>query len=80
MRIRGGITSHGFAVNVDPDLTAFDRFTACRLPDVTMTSLARLAAEQGRPTPNEMTVRAALSSRFGAGHPARRPDDEAVSV
>src|SRR6266699_2594609 len=43
MRIRGGVTSHGFALNIDPDLSVFDRFIACGLQDVSMTSLRQIA-------------------------------------
>ena len=66
MRIRGGVTSHGFALNIDPDLTVFDRFTACRLDGVEMTSLRRLADAAGRPLPSEPVVRDALASCLGA--------------
>jgi lipoyl(octanoyl) transferase len=65
MRIRGGITSHGFALNIDPDLTVFDRFTACRLDGVEMTSLRRLAEAAGRPLPPEPIIRDALAARLG---------------
>jgi lipoyl(octanoyl) transferase len=67
MRIRGGVTSHGFALNVDPDMSAFRRFTACRLDDVTMVSLAELAAERGRPAPPDAEVRDAVAAALGAG-------------
>src|SRR5258707_3921440 len=35
-----GISTHGFAVNVENDLEPFSWVVACGLPDVTMTSLA----------------------------------------
>jgi lipoyl(octanoyl) transferase len=70
MRIRGGITSHGFALNIDPDLSVFDRFTACRLDGVEMTSLRRLAETQGRELPPEPIIRDALAAHLGA-HPVR---------
>jgi lipoyl(octanoyl) transferase len=54
MRIRHGITSHGFALNVDPDMTAFDTFTVCGLHDVTMTSLRRMAGERALPPDAEI--------------------------
>ena len=60
MRIRHGITSHGFALNVDPDLGAFDQFTVCGLPGVRMTSLRELAAGQGVTPPGEPAVRDAV--------------------
>jgi lipoate-protein ligase B len=40
------VTFHGFALNVDPDLAAFDRFHPCGFSGSVMTSLAR---ELGRP-------------------------------
>jgi lipoyl(octanoyl) transferase len=66
MRIRGGITSHGFALNIDPDLTVYDRFTACRLDGVEMTSLRRMATRTGREEPPEPIIRDALAARLGA--------------
>jgi lipoyl(octanoyl) transferase len=63
---RGGVTSHGFALNITSDLEEFARFTACRLPDVTMTSLAQLAARQGRSAPSEAEVRDAVAKALGA--------------
>lgn len=66
MRIRAGVTSHGFALNVTPDLAAFSAFTACGLPGVAMTSLAELAAAAGRPAPAEETVRSAVADALGA--------------
>jgi lipoyl(octanoyl) transferase len=60
MRIRHGVTSHGFALNVDPDLRAFDQFTVCGLPGVRMTSLRELAAEQGAAAPGDPEVRDAV--------------------
>jgi lipoyl(octanoyl) transferase len=62
MRIRHGITSHGFALNVDPNMSIFERFTVCGLHDVTMTSLSRLAAEAGTETPSDAAVRNAVSA------------------
>jgi len=38
------VTFHGFALNVDPDLTAFDRFHPCGFDGSVMTSLAREVA------------------------------------
>jgi lipoyl(octanoyl) transferase len=40
VHISRGITSHGFALNVDPDLTFFSHIVPCGLPDVSMTSMA----------------------------------------
>ena len=40
VRVAGGATLHGFAINVDPDLGAFDRIVPCGLSDSGVTSLA----------------------------------------
>ena len=63
---RGGVTSHGFALNITSDLAEFTRFTACGLPGVTMTSLAELAAFQGRLAPSEAEVKDAVAKALGA--------------
>jgi lipoyl(octanoyl) transferase len=41
VHISRGVSTHGFAVNVDDDLEPFEWIVACGLPDVEMTSLAR---------------------------------------
>jgi lipoyl(octanoyl) transferase len=41
VHVSRGVSTHGFAVNVDVDLTPFSWVIACGLPDVTMTSIAR---------------------------------------
>lgn len=46
IRVSGGITSHGLALNRDPDPRWFARMTACGAPGVVATSIAM---EQGRP-------------------------------
>ncbi|WP_283775765.1 lipoyl(octanoyl) transferase LipB [Rhizomonospora bruguierae] len=66
LRIRHGVTSHGFALNIDPDMTAFDRFTVCGLHEVTMTSLRREAERLGVPLPTEAAVRDAVATALGA--------------
>ena len=41
IRVAKGVTMHGFALNVNPDLTPFTRIMACGIPDVEVTSLAK---------------------------------------
>jgi lipoyl(octanoyl) transferase len=55
VRVARGVTMHGFALNCDCDLAAFDRIVPCGLPDAQATSLT---AELGR----TVTVRDALAS------------------
>lgn len=65
MRIRGGVSSHGFSVNIDPDMTVFDSFVSCGLTDP-ITSLAVLAAREGHPTPTDKAVRDVVAAALGA--------------
>ncbi|MFO0689780.1 MAG: lipoyl(octanoyl) transferase LipB [Myxococcota bacterium] len=49
--LRRWVTWHGFALNVDLDLSGFDAIVPCGLPDVVMTSVANeLAIERGEAT------------------------------
>ena len=41
IRVARGVTMHGFALNVNPDLSWFDRIVPCGIPDVATTSLAK---------------------------------------
>jgi lipoyl(octanoyl) transferase len=40
IRVASGVTMHGFAINVDPDLTWFDRIVPCGIVDAGVTSMA----------------------------------------
>ncbi len=48
VHVSRGITTHGFAVNVDNDLAPFTWAIPCGLPDVAMTSLAAETGRAGR--------------------------------
>ena len=45
IRVSQGVTMHGFALNCDADLSAYDRIVPCGLTDATVTSLTK---ETGR--------------------------------
>jgi lipoyl(octanoyl) transferase len=40
IRVARGVTMHGFALNVEPDLRAFEAIIPCGIEDATVTSLA----------------------------------------
>lgn len=40
IRVARGVTMHGFALNVEPDLSAFDAIIPCGIDDAIVTSLA----------------------------------------
>ncbi|GAA0826276.1 lipoyl(octanoyl) transferase LipB [Streptosporangium amethystogenes subsp. fukuiense] len=62
MRQSRGVTSHGFALNVDGDLTPWGWAVACGMPEVDMTSMRREA-----PAAAAMEqVRAAVAEAFEA--------------
>jgi len=42
LAVRRGITFHGLALNYDPNLSHFDFINPCGMPEVRMTSMARL--------------------------------------
>ena len=46
IRVARGVTMHGFALNADPDLTAYDRIVPCGIADATVTSLTRELGRQ----------------------------------
>jgi len=41
IRVAQGVTMHGFALNCDCDLTAFDRIVPCGISDASVTSLSK---------------------------------------
>lgn len=40
IRVASGVTMHGFALNVDPDLAAFSQIVPCGIDDAAVTSMA----------------------------------------
>lgn len=41
VRVAKGVTMHGFAINVNPDLNAYDQIVACGIKDAQVTSLQK---------------------------------------
>jgi lipoyl(octanoyl) transferase len=47
IRVAKGVTTHGFAINVNPDLSAYDQIIPCGIVDAGVTSISK---ELGRDT------------------------------
>jgi lipoic acid synthetase len=60
VRVSKGRTRHGFALNIDPDMTMFDHIIPCGIADKGVTSLAALLAS----TPDMRSVVDAVVRRF----------------
>jgi lipoate-protein ligase B len=50
IHVKQWVTLHGFALNIDPDLTWFDQIVPCGLDGVEMTSVSRELGHPNRPT------------------------------
>lgn len=73
VRLTRGRSMHGFALNVDPDLSMFDHIVPCGIPDKTVTSLA---AEGVSVTMHEVVdaLVARAASLWGGLDPVDRAD------
>jgi len=79
IRVERGVSYHGIALNVDPDLADFDLIDACGMPGVASTSIARETGRVGELASTAAIERsavifaAAFATRIGAtltGHGA----------
>jgi lipoyl(octanoyl) transferase len=41
IRVAKGVTTHGFSLNVNPDLSAYDQIIPCGILDASVTSLSK---------------------------------------
>ena len=64
VRAREWITWHGFALNVENDLSTFAHTVPCGIGGVEMTTVRRECARAGRPEPNMQQVSAAVAEAF----------------
>jgi lipoyl(octanoyl) transferase len=72
VHVSRGVTTHGFAVNVDADLEPFSWVVACGLPDVAMTSIAQ--ETPGGDTLDADRFRACMAEHFCRAHDRGRRD------
>ena len=64
--IRGGVSSHGFALNVAPDLAWYDAIVPCGLADASVTSMAAVLGAPPAVEDVAAVTRAAFERRFDA--------------
>ncbi len=65
VRVAGGITTHGFALNVNTELSYFDQIIPCGLIDATATSMQQLAGVTFLSRHVEDALVRAFSREFG---------------
>jgi lipoyl(octanoyl) transferase len=70
VRVRRWVSFHGFAMNIDPDLSHFGGIVPCGLPDYPVTSLAQLGKVTGMKQFDE-ALRDGLEGFLSALSPAR---------
>jgi lipoyl(octanoyl) transferase len=63
IRVAKGVTTHGFAININPDLSAYDLIVPCGISDAGVTSLAKelgreISIEEVQPIIEKHIVRA----------------------
>ena len=68
VHVSHGVSAHGFALNVDNDVTPFHQVTACGLPGVRMTSVALETGVAGR----SQCVRRRAAYAFAQAHGMRQ--------
>ncbi len=68
VHVSRGVTTHGFAVNVENDLQPFSWVVPCGIPDVQMTSLTRERGEHA----DLACFRRHMAHRFCTAHGARQ--------
>lgn len=72
VHISHGVSTHGFAVNVENDLEPFSWVVACGLPDVQMTSLAAEAAARPLRVEGLGCFRKRMGHAFAQAHGRRQ--------
>jgi lipoyl(octanoyl) transferase len=71
IRVERGVTYHGIALNVDPELADFELIDPCGMPGVVSTSIARELGSARTPSGNGL---------LGDAHPGITPVDRAVTL
>ena len=67
LRVERGVTYHGIALNIDPDLRDFELIDACGMPGVVSTSIAEELGRSAEPPTTEAVERAATTFATALG-------------
>ena len=78
VKLAGGVTTHGVALNVATDLTWFDRVTPCGIEGAGVASLASLGVAGHTPAEVAPVLAAALATAFGCSLRGAGPLDALV--
>src|SRR4051794_37773610 len=74
VRVKGGVSMHGFAVNVDNDLQPFERVVPCGMEGVQMSSICKETGRDG----HMASFRDAIANRFCEAFGRERKDGRVV--
>ena len=75
LRVQGGVSLHGFAINCNPDLAEFDKIVPCGITDAGVTSLTVELGRDGHRGRAAGTHRRRGGRRPGRPPPGRRAPD-----
>ncbi len=67
VKISRGIAHHGFAINVNPDLSRFARIVPCGITDREVTSMSQVLEKAGLPLPAMAQIHSTVARHFGEG-------------
>jgi lipoate-protein ligase B len=80
VRVSGGVTTHGFALNVNTDLSWFDSIIPCGITDASVTSMQRIAGHGFDMREVEDALIASFASVFDAAFANERALATEVAV
>ena len=73
VRISRGVTMHGFALNVDPDLSYFDHIVPCGVRDADVTSMAMVLSRHQKVGAVASVLQETFGRAFGLSMELRHP-------
>ena len=80
VKISRGIAHHGFAINVNPDLSRFARIVPCGITDREVTSMSRVLENAGPPLPAMAQIHGTVARYFGEGMGYRMECIESITA